>query len=38
LEGTSRITKLQSSHCRQGHQPPHLIVDQAAQGSASAKV
>jgi len=32
LEGTSRIIKLQPPHHRQGHQPPHLILDQAAQG------
>ena len=32
LERTSRIIKLQPSCCRQGHQPPHLIPDQAAQG------
>ena len=32
LGGTSRIMKLQSTHSRQGHQPPHLIPDQAAQG------
>jgi len=32
LEGTSRIMKLQPPCCRQGHQPPHLILDQAAQG------
>ena len=32
LEGTSRITNLQSLCHRQGHQPPHLILDQAAQG------
>ena len=31
LEGTSRITKIQTPHHRQGHQPPHLILDQAAQ-------
>ena len=32
LEGTSRITKLQPPRHRQGHQPPHFILDQAAQG------
>ena len=32
LEGTPRIMKLQPPHHRQGHQPPHLIPDQAAQG------
>jgi len=32
LEGTSRTIKLQLPHYRQGHQPPHLIPDQAAQG------
>ena len=32
LEGTSRIVNLQPLHHRQGHQPPHLILDQAAQG------
>ena len=32
LEGTSRIMKLQPPRHRQNHQPPHLILDQAAQG------
>jgi len=32
LEGTSRIIKLQPLCHRQGHQPPHLILGQAAQG------
>ena len=32
LEGTSRIMKLQPPHHRQGHQPPHFIPAQAAQG------
>ena len=32
LEGTSRIMKLQPPCCMQGHQPPYLILDQAAQG------
>jgi len=32
LEGTSRITELQPSCYRQGHQPPYLIATQAAQG------
>jgi len=32
LEGTSRTMKLQPLHHRQGHQPPHLTPDQAAQG------
>ena len=32
LEGTSRIIKLQPPCCMQGYQPPHLILDQAAQG------
>ena len=32
LEGTSKITNLQPPRNRQGHQPPHLILDQAAQG------
>ena len=32
LEGTSRITKLQPPHHKQGHQPPHLIPAQAAHG------
>jgi len=32
LEGTSRITKLQPPCCRQGHQPPHVIPAQSAQG------
>jgi len=32
LEGTSRIMKIQHPCHRQGHQPPHLIPDQAAQG------
>jgi len=32
LEGTSRIIKLQPRHHRQGFQPPHFILDQAAQG------
>ena len=31
LEGTSRITNLKPPYHRQG-QPPHLILDQAAQG------
>ena len=33
LEGTSRIMNLQPPCHRQGHQPPHLILGQAAQGS-----
>ena len=32
LEGTSRIMKLQPPRHRQGHQPPHLILEQTAQG------
>jgi len=32
LEGTSRIIKFQPPCHRQGHQPPCLILDQAAQG------
>ena len=32
LEGTSRITKLQPACHMQGHQPPHFIPGQAAQG------
>jgi len=32
LEGTSRIMNLQPSRHRQGHQPPHLTLDHAAQG------
>ena len=32
LEGTSRIMKLQHLCHRQGHQPPHVIPAQAAQG------
>jgi len=32
LEGTSRIMDLQPPCHRQGHQPPHLTLDQAAQG------
>ena len=32
LEGTSRIMELQPPCHRQGHQPPHLILNQAAQG------
>ena len=32
FEKTSRMTKLQHSCCRQGHQSPYLILDQAAQG------
>ena len=32
LEGTPRIMKLQHPCCGQGHQPPHLMLDQAAQG------
>ena len=32
LEGTPRIMKLQPPYHRQGHQPPHLILEQAAQG------
>ena len=32
LEGTSRIVNLQPPHHRYGNQPPHLILDQAAQG------
>ena len=32
LEGTSRIMNLKSPCHRQGHQLPHLILDQAAQG------
>jgi len=32
LEGTSRIIKLQPLCRRQGHQPPHLILEQAAKG------
>ena len=31
LEGTSRIMNLQPPRHRQNHQPPHLILDQAAQ-------
>jgi len=31
LEGTSKINKPQLPCHRQGHQPPHLILDQAAQ-------
>ena len=31
LEGISRIMKLQPLRHRQGHQPPYLILDQAAQ-------
>ena len=31
LEGISRIIKIEPLHCRQGHKPPHLILDQAAQ-------
>ena len=30
LEGTSRIMNLQPPCHRQGHQPPHLILEQAA--------
>jgi len=30
LEGTSKIIKLQPHCCREGHQPPYLILDQAA--------
>ena len=33
LEGTSRIVNLQPPCHRQGHQPPHSIQDQAAQGT-----
>ena len=32
LQGTSRIIELQPPCCRQGLQPPYLILDQAAQG------
>ena len=32
LEGSSRIIKLQTSCHMQGHQPPYLIPDKAAQG------
>jgi len=32
LEGIPRIMKLQPPRHRQGHQPPYLILDQAAQG------
>jgi len=32
LEGTSRIMKLRPLHHRQSHQPPNLILAQAAQG------
>ena len=32
MEGTSRIIKLQPPCYRQGCQPPHFILDQAAQG------
>ena len=32
LEETSRIMKLQPPSLMQGHQPPHLILYQAAQG------
>ena len=32
LEGTSRIMKLQPPCHMQGHQPSHLMLDQAAQG------
>ena len=32
LEGTLRTMKLQPPHYRQGHQPPHFIPAQAAQG------
>ena len=32
FEGTSRITKLQPLCSLLGHQPPYLILDQAAQG------
>ena len=32
-EGTSTIMKLPPLCCRQGHQPSHLILDQAAQGT-----
>ena len=32
MERTSRIMNLQPPHNRQGHQPPLLILDQAAQG------
>ena len=32
LEGTPRVIKFQLPHCDQGHQPPHLILEQAAQG------
>jgi len=32
LEGTSRIMNPQTPCHRQGHQPSHLILDQAAQG------
>ena len=33
LEATSRIIKLQPPCCVPGHQSPHLILDQTAQGS-----
>ena len=32
FEGNSRIMNLQALCHRQGHQPPHLILDQVAQG------
>ena len=35
LEGTSRIMKLQLPCYRQGHQPPHLILDQAVQAPSN---
>jgi len=35
LEGTSRIMKLQGPCLRQGHQPPYLILDQAAQAPSN---
>ena len=35
LEGTSRVMKLHSPCHRQGHQPPHLIPAQAAQGPSN---
>ena len=32
MEGTPRITNLQAPCHMQGHQLPHIILDQAAQG------
>ena len=32
FKGTPKIIKVQPPHLRQGCQPPHLILDQAAQG------